>query len=178
MLLEEITKTQQDLAKTIKSTDKISSTKSSSVKTPNAVRIELDKVSANWLIGQLPPTLCEVTLNIEAGELCTLVGPVGSGKSSLLHLLLQELPIGAGTVGLYQFKNKNSTGFEPKRGFIQDNPDMTISYASQDPWLFSGTVRENILFGLDYNYTRYQEVKIFTFFYFHTQLPCFIEFNI
>ncbi|XP_008553008.1 ATP-binding cassette sub-family C member 4 isoform X2 [Microplitis demolitor] len=158
LLLEEITKTQQDLAKTIKSTDKISSTKSSSVKTPNAVRIELDKVSANWLIGQLPPTLCEVTLNIEAGELCTLVGPVGSGKSSLLHLLLQELPIGAGTVGLYQFKNKNSTGFEPKRGFIQDNPDMTISYASQDPWLFSGTVRENILFGLDYNYTRYQEV--------------------
>ncbi|XP_057321987.1 ATP-binding cassette sub-family C member 4-like isoform X1 [Microplitis mediator] len=158
LLLEEITKTQQDLANIIKSKDIINPVKLSSVKTPNAVRIELYKVSANWKVGQLPPTLCEVTLNIKGRDLCALVGPVGSGKSSLLNLLLQELPIGAGIVGLYQFKNENSNEFKTKRRFIQDNPDMTISYASQSPWLFPGTVRENILFGLDYNYERYQEV--------------------
>ncbi|XP_057334272.1 ATP-binding cassette sub-family C member 4-like [Microplitis mediator] len=99
---------------------------------PGAVVVELNKVSANWKFGQLPPTLCDVTLKINGGELCTLVGPVGSGKSSLLNLLLQELPVGAGT--------------------------MKISYASQDPWFFTGTVRENILFGLDYDKARYDEV--------------------
>ncbi|XP_057321788.1 ATP-binding cassette sub-family C member 4-like [Microplitis mediator] len=158
LLLEEITKTQQDLTKIIKSTDIIDLARLSPVKTPNAVRIELYKVSANWIVGQLPPTLCEITLNIKGGDLCALVGPVGSGKSSLLNLLLQELPIGAGKVGLYQFKNENSNDCKSKHGFIQDNPEMTVSYASQSPWLFSGTVRENILFGLDYNDKRYQEV--------------------
>ncbi|KAH0534630.1 hypothetical protein KQX54_006034 [Cotesia glomerata] len=124
----------------------------------SAVRIELDKVSANWIIGQLPPILCDVTLKVKPGELCTLVGPVGSGKSSLLNLLLQELPVSAGTVGLFQFENEKPIGFKSKHRFIQDNPEMTISYASQDPWLFSGTIRENILFGLEYDHTRYREV--------------------
>ncbi|XP_057334742.1 ATP-binding cassette sub-family C member 4-like isoform X2 [Microplitis mediator] len=125
---------------------------------PEAVVVELNKVSANWKFGQLPPTLCDVTLKINGGELCTLVGPVGSGKSSLLNLLLQELPVGAGTVGLFQFPRGESADARSKSGFIQDNPEMKISYASQDPWLFTGTVRENILFGLDYDKTRYEEV--------------------
>ncbi|XP_057334744.1 ATP-binding cassette sub-family C member 4-like [Microplitis mediator] len=126
---------------------------------PGAVVVELNKVSANWKFGQLPPTLCDVTLKINGGELCTLVGPVGSGKSSLLNLLLQELPIGAGTVGLFQFPRGESADARSKSGFIQDNPEMKISYASQDPWLFTGTVRENILFGLDYDKARYEEVS-------------------
>ncbi|XP_053595920.1 ATP-binding cassette subfamily C member 4-like [Microplitis demolitor] len=125
---------------------------------PGAVVVELNKVSANWKFGQLPPTLCDVTLKINGGELCTLVGPVGSGKSSLLNLLLQELPVGAGTVGLFQFPREESADARSKSGFIQDNPEMKISYASQDPWLFTGTVRENILFGQDYDKARYEEV--------------------
>ncbi|CAD6203315.1 GSCOCT00009756001.2-RA-CDS [Cotesia congregata] len=125
---------------------------------PEAVVVKLDKVSANWKIGQLPPTLSEVSLKINGGELCTLVGPVGSGKSSFLNLLLQELPIGAGTVGLFQFSDGESKDAKSQSGFIQDNPEMKISYASQDPWLFTGTVRENILFGLEYDKTHYQEV--------------------
>ncbi|CAD6222001.1 GSCOCT00005267001.2-RA-CDS [Cotesia congregata] len=156
LLLDEISKS-QDSNKLIKPASLTDSTKSSA-KIGSAVRIELDKVSANWIVGQLPPTLCDVTLNVKPGELCTLVGPVGSGKSSLLNLLLQELPVSAGTVGLFQFENKKSIVFKSKHRFIQDNPEMTISYASQDPWLFSGTIRENILFGLEYDHTRYLEV--------------------
>ncbi|KAG8041564.1 hypothetical protein G9C98_002857 [Cotesia typhae] len=125
---------------------------------PGAVVVKLDKVSANWKFGQVPPTLSDVSLKINGGELCILVGPVGSGKSSLLNVLLQELPVGAGTVELLQFSNGETAEAQSKPGFSQDNPAMIISYASQDSWLFRGSVRENILFGQEYDKARYQEV--------------------
>lgn len=37
-----------------------------------------------------------------------------------------------------------------------------VSYASQEPWLFVATVRENILFGLPYDRIRYNKVLIVT----------------
>ncbi|KYN05541.1 Multidrug resistance-associated protein 4 [Cyphomyrmex costatus] len=99
-----------------------------------AVHVKLQRVSANWISGQLPPTLCNISLTIKPGQLCAMVGAVGSGKSSVLHLLLKELNPGAG------------------------NPNLRISYASQEPWLFGGTVRDNILFGQPYDKTRYIQV--------------------
>ncbi|XP_015109439.1 multidrug resistance-associated protein 4 [Diachasma alloeum] len=122
-----------------------------------AVTVDLHQVSANWETGQLPPTLCNVSMKIEGGKLCTLVGHVGSGKSSLLNLLLNELPVGAGTARLSQYGDPDSTD-HATRGFIKDNHDMKISFASQDAWLFFGTLRENILFGQPYDSLRYQEV--------------------
>ncbi len=38
----------------------------------------------------------------------------------------------------------------------------TISYASQEPWIFSGTIRQNIRCGLDYNAQRYNKVIVAT----------------
>lgn len=57
-------------------------------------------------------------------------------QSSLLHAAMRELPMYSGTV---------STG-------------GTISYASQDPWLFVGTVRQNILFGQPFEAEKYKQV--------------------
>ncbi|XP_063977599.1 ATP-binding cassette sub-family C member 4-like [Diachasmimorpha longicaudata] len=124
----------------------------------SAVTVNLQHVSANWEIGQLPPTLCNVSMKIEGGKLCTLVGHVGSGKSSLLNLLLNELPVGAGTVQLSQFGESVAPTNASSRGFIKDHLDMKISFASQDAWLFFGSLRENILFGQPYDPQRYQEV--------------------
>lgn len=75
-------------------------------------------------------------LNVKQGQLCAIIGPVGAGKSSLMQLLLGELPIQSGTVSI----------------------QGSISYASQKPWLFTGTVRNNILFGQIYDKRRYNEV--------------------
>lgn len=59
-------------------------------------------------------------------------------QSSLMQLLLGELPIQEGKAII----------------------NGSLSYAAQKPWLFSGTVRNNILFGQVYEKKRYNEVRI------------------
>ncbi|KAK5984150.1 hypothetical protein GCK32_008958, partial [Trichostrongylus colubriformis] len=75
-------------------------------------------------------------LSFEAnpGDLIAVIGPVGSGKSSLLSSLLCEARRISGKLII--------TG--------------KIGYCSQDTWIFSGTVRDNILFGYDYDEEKYR----------------------
>ncbi|XP_011877749.1 PREDICTED: multidrug resistance-associated protein 4-like isoform X1 [Vollenhovia emeryi] len=122
------------------------------------VCVKLQRVSANWINGQLPPTLCNINLTIKPGQLCAVVGTVGSGKSSILHLLLKELDPGAGTVSLIQDSSKDNFQSKMSNGYFMSNPNLRISYASQEPWLFGGTVRDNILFGQPYDKARYTQV--------------------
>ncbi|XP_072936018.1 ATP-binding cassette sub-family C member 4-like [Epargyreus clarus] len=100
--------------------------------------IELSDMSASWTNSQDPSemSLKNISMRIRKGKLCAVIGPVGSGKSSLLQVLLRELPVSKGTVNV--------------RG--------SLSYACQESWLFPATVRENILFGLPYNVAKYKEV--------------------
>lgn len=122
------------------------------------VCVKLHHVSANWINGQLPPTLCDISAIIKPGEMCALVGPVGSGKSSMLHLLLKELNPGAGSVVFTQDSSRNVFHNKMLSGYLMDNPNLRISYASQEPWLFGGTVRDNILLGQPFDRVRYAEV--------------------
>lgn len=69
---------------------------------------------------------------MEINSLHTIVGTVGSGKSTLFQIILDELQI--------------------ERGRLTING--TISYACQEPWLFEGTVRQNILFTEEYEEER------------------------
>ncbi|WFD25646.1 hypothetical protein MNAN1_000609 [Malassezia nana] len=87
------------------------------------------------------------------GELSVIVGPVGSGKSSLLLAMMGELHRVSGTT------------FMPcpiSRSLVEPDPvsklTETVAYCSQSPWLLGTTVRENILFGTDYDEERYHEV--------------------
>lgn len=80
--------------------------------------------------------LSNVDLEVEPEKLTIIVGPVGAGKSCLLHLILGELTIIKGSVCT--------------KG--------VISYASQEAWLFVGSVRLNILFGRPFIKERYQKV--------------------
>lgn len=92
-------------------------------------------MSASWSNDPKRKTLENVNLKLKTGKLCGIVGQVGSGKSSLLHLLLGELPVGSGNA------------------IINGN----LAYASQESFIFNSTVRNNILFGLPYDKERYQE---------------------
>lgn len=79
--------------------------------------------------------LQSVSLNIDKG-LLLIAGNIGSGKSALLKTILGEYPIAAGDLITHG----------------------TFSYATEDPWLFPSTIRQNILFGQPYDDHRYQEV--------------------
>ncbi|KAH8278513.1 hypothetical protein KR018_004323 [Drosophila ironensis] len=98
--------------------------------------VTIKDINANWDSEKPQKTLQSINLQIEKGQLCAVIGPVGAGKSSLLQLLLGELPVIDGGV------------------VIQGD----LSYAAQEPWLFTGSVRNNILFGEDYDKKRYKEV--------------------
>nr|KAF6427059.1 ATP binding cassette subfamily C member 4 [Rousettus aegyptiacus] len=82
------------------------------------------------------PTLQGLSFTVRPGELLAVVGPVGAGKSSLLSAVLGEL--------------------SPSQGLVSVHG--RIAYVSQQPWVFSGTVRSNILFGKKYEKERYKKV--------------------
>jgi len=92
--------------------------------------------SANWNISSEEKTLQGLNLNIEKGKLYAVIGMVGSGKSSLLSAILGEMYVVEGQVKV----------------------NGSISYASQEAWVFGSTVRQNILFGQSYDRQRYHKV--------------------
>jgi ATP-binding cassette subfamily C (CFTR/MRP) protein 4 len=81
--------------------------------------------------------LAGINLKFEMGGMYCIIGPVGSGKSALLQAISGELL--------------------PSKGRIDRKP-ASIAYATQDPFVMDGTVRENILFGLDYREEHYNAV--------------------
>ncbi|XP_067014552.2 probable multidrug resistance-associated protein lethal(2)03659 isoform X2 [Anabrus simplex] len=95
--------------------------------------VTLTGATAKWSPEAEENTLTHIDLSVTPGRLVAIIGPVGSGKSSLLQVILSELPLASGTLRV----------------------NGRLSYASQEPWLFSGTVRQNILFGEPYDSRRY-----------------------
>ncbi|KAI9205349.1 P-loop containing nucleoside triphosphate hydrolase protein [Polychytrium aggregatum] len=72
-----------------------------------------------------------------SGEVLGVCGPVGSGKTSLLHAILGEMECVSGRSALGSRK---------------------IAYATQNPWVVAGTIRDNITFGLPFNPTWFNKV--------------------
>lgn len=78
----------------------------------------------------------DIRLDISDESLVAVVGEVGAGKTSLLNVLLGELPLLDGKVII----------------------NGKVSYASQESWIFEGTVRDNIMFVEEYDKQRYEKV--------------------
>lgn len=94
---------------------------------------EHQKTIINPLIELRNVTVCiedtdilkEANISVQSSGLTLITGRVGTGKSCFLKTILQEYPLVTGKVVV--------------KG--------TVSYASQNPWLFPGTIKQNILFG-------------------------------
>ncbi|RJP31377.1 MAG: ATP-binding cassette domain-containing protein [Candidatus Omnitrophota bacterium] len=82
--------------------------------------------------------LNELTFSIESGEIVTILGPSGSGKSTILRVLIG---LDAHDRGCILFREKNILAWEIV------TLRREIGMVSQIPYLFAGTVRDNILYG-------------------------------
>nr|CAD7259451.1 unnamed protein product [Timema shepardi] len=136
--------------------------------------VTMSHVTAKWFSESVENTLTNINLTVKPGRLLAIIGPVGAGKvghcsnpcgqtipsfmklrhtlmssdrikprfrewavvTSVLHIMLRELPLAGGSVTV----------------------QGKISYAAQEPWLFAGSVRNNILFGESYDRERYRDV--------------------
>lgn len=80
----------------------------------------------------------KLNLTIKRGESIALVGPSGSGKSTLANLLMRFYDINSGAISI------DGTDISKiKISFLRRN----MGVVQQDAFLFSGTIRENILYG-------------------------------
>ncbi|XP_058461370.1 probable multidrug resistance-associated protein lethal(2)03659 isoform X2 [Malaya genurostris] len=97
-------------------------------------KLEFRNVAAKW--SESTFELRSLNWIIDEGQTWAVIGEVGSGKSSLLNLIMKELSVLEGSLTV----------------------NGTISYCSQKPWMFEGTVRDNIVFIEPFDEDRYAEV--------------------
>lgn len=60
--------------------------------------MSLKNANVKWFSHDHEDTLKNININVKSGELIAVVGQVGSGKSSLLNVMLKELPLKSGTI--------------------------------------------------------------------------------
>ncbi|VDL78379.1 unnamed protein product [Nippostrongylus brasiliensis] len=107
-------------------------------KSEEGCRISADSLTTAWETaeecGEDVIAVTNVSFEAKPGDLVAVIGPVGSGKSSLLSSLLSEA---RGVSGKLVINGK-------------------VAYCSQDVWIFSGTIRDNVLFGNEFDQEKYQ----------------------
>ncbi|KAF5303186.1 hypothetical protein FQA39_LY10099 [Lamprigera yunnana] len=122
----------------VKPNNIISKHEENSVGVKNRVGVRLSEASAKWDSVCVDNDLEHINFIAERGECVALVGPVGCGKTTLLNVILKEVPLSEGSLSV---KGK-------------------ISYAAQQPWLFAGSIKQNIIFDQPMNSERYDRVVV------------------
>jgi ATP-binding cassette subfamily B protein len=105
---------------------------------PGSVFGSLALTSVDFSYDDGYPVLADVTIDIPAGRTTAFVGPTGSGKTTLIKLLLRFYDPGAGTVALDGVDLRSLRRFDIRRA---------MALVSQDVFLFHGSVAENVAYG-------------------------------
>ena len=87
--------------------------------------------------GNKTPTIKDFSVKIKPGQKVALVGPTGSGKTTMVNLLMKFYDINSGDIKIDDIKIKDL-----KRENVHDLFTMVL----QDTWLFDGTIKENIIY--------------------------------
>ncbi|WVF67988.1 hypothetical protein IAT40_002750 [Kwoniella sp. CBS 6097] len=91
--------------------------------------------------------LSDLNVSFPIGKLSVVTGPTGSGKSAILTALLGEMELLSG----HSYLPKNTTQVDPETGLRN-----SVAYAAQTPWLQQKTIKDNILFGEEFDEKRYE----------------------
>ena len=111
--------------------------------------IDVNSASFSWELpqdvktGELQETktiLKEISFKVHRGELVAIVGKVGSGKSSIIHALIENM----------NFIKTSETSHVSISG--------QVAYVSQEAWIQNTTIKKNIVFGSAENEAKYQQV--------------------
>ncbi|XP_043694912.1 ABC transporter C family member 3-like [Telopea speciosissima] len=100
------------------------------------VAVEIVKGNFSWDLDSPNLTLKELNFRVYRGMRVAVCGSVGSGKSSLLSCILGEMPKVSGEIKL----------------------NGTKAYVAQSPWIQSGKIVDNILFGNEMDKERYEMI--------------------
>jgi ATP-binding cassette subfamily B protein len=96
--------------------------------------LEVDRVAFSYAPGE--KVLSDVTFTVREGQTLALVGPTGAGKTSLLNLILRLYDPDSGEIRL---DGRSIRSWDP--GELRSQ----MALVPQEPVLFSGTLRQNIL---------------------------------
>lgn len=99
--------------------------------------VEIDNVDFSYLPGK--PILKDVSISAPKGKMIAVVGPTGSGKTTIMNLINRFYDVDAGSI---TFDGKDI------REFDLDSLRSKVGIVLQDSVLFSGTIRDNIRFGV------------------------------
>jgi ATP-binding cassette, subfamily C (CFTR/MRP), member 4 len=98
--------------------------------------VRAEKLTSKWSNDDGTFSLKNISFYLTEGELMAINGPIGAGKTSLLLSLIGEVPYQEGKIKL----------------------NGSVFYVSQEPWLFTATIRQNILFGKPYDERKFREI--------------------
>ena len=99
--------------------------------------VEIRKVDFSYLPGK--PILKDVSISAPKGKMIAVVGPTGSGKTTIMNLINRFYDVDAGSISF------DGTDI---REFDLDSLRSKVGIVLQDSVLFSGTIRDNIRFGV------------------------------
>lgn len=115
-------------------------------------KMAFENVSVAWTKDSQSFKLRNLNIDFKVGKLNVVIGPTGSGKTSLLMALLGEMHLLEGKIIVPSLEARQDLVLE------SEGTTNSIAYCSQSAWLLNDTVKNNILFSNPYIESRYNAV--------------------
>lgn len=100
----------------------------------------VDFSDVHFAYSEKKPLIRDFSLDVKRGQTVAVVGPTGCGKTTLINLLMRFYDVNRGHITI---------DGQDVRAVTRDSLRGAFGMVLQDTWLFEGTVRENIAYGVE-----------------------------
>lgn len=114
------------------------SSKATELDQPVGGNVDFDQVRFSYEPGK--EIIHGFTASVTAGQKVAIVGPTGAGKTTLVNLLMRFYELDSGQIRIDGV---------PTDQLTREQVDSLFAMVLQDTWLFEGTLRENVVYGLE-----------------------------